>query len=96
VPWAVLVVIDLATLQTIPPAVTSLDKLSFPRTTAQIDIRSWDIPLPNQISDTHSLQATSEGVYLTAKLMSMRGRRMENTVASGWVPNEYGEYLTSA
>ncbi|KAI5449261.1 hypothetical protein NCC49_005177 [Naganishia albida] len=89
VPWAVLVVIDLTTLQIIPPAITSLDTLNFPRASAQIDIRSWDIPLPNQMSDTHSLQATTEGVYLTAKLTSMRGRHVEDAVASGWVPEFY-------
>lgn len=93
VPWAVLVVIDLTTLQIIPPAITSLDTLNFPRASAQIDIRSWDIPLPNQMSDTHSLQATTEGVYLTAKLTSMRGRHVEDAVASGWVPEFYRELL---
>lgn len=91
-PWSILIVIDLATLKAISSDNAFLGRPAAERITGQIDIRSWDIPLPNEISSTHSLQATSEGVYMPVKIVPMRRRpRDEDVGASGWAPADYRE-----
>lgn len=81
-PWAILIVIDLASLKT----------NSARENSAEIDIRSWDIPLPIQISSTHSLQATSEGVYMPVSVVPLRYDPAREEEA-GWVPLNYREQI---
>ncbi|KAJ9093043.1 hypothetical protein QFC21_006534 [Naganishia friedmannii] len=70
-PWAMLIAIDLTTLQrsTSLPVATNGDSLGSV-ITGQIDFRSWDIPEPSHLAHTHSLQATSEGVYMPVRIVS--------------------------
>lgn len=84
-PWAILVTIDLASLK-------SRRAGPFPED-SEVDIRSWDIPLPLQMSSTHSLQATSEGVYMTIEVVPLDGNPQRSAVSAGWVPSDYREHL---
>ncbi|GHJ89015.1 hypothetical protein NliqN6_5417 [Naganishia liquefaciens] len=80
-PWAILVTIDLASLRS--------HSANSPQKSAEIDIRSWDIPLPLQMSSTHSLQATSEGVYMTIEAVPLQDEPMLAEMSAGWVPPNY-------
>jgi hypothetical protein len=61
------------------------------RKSAELDIRTWDIPLPTEISATHSLQATSEGVYMPVQVVPLAGDPEQIHVDEGWVPPDYRE-----
>lgn len=88
-----LLAIDLDSLRrTSPPDMASNNNLQSSVITGEIDLRSWNIPEPSHLASTHSLQATSEGVYMPVRIVPSMEHHPDNEfyVADMWRPPNYG------
>ncbi|KAJ9112091.1 hypothetical protein QFC22_006391 [Naganishia vaughanmartiniae] len=92
-PWANLIAIDLSMLRSRSPSETATDgKSQDSIITGEIDVRSWNIPEPSHLASTHSLQVTSEGVYMPVRIEPSAEHHPDDEfyVDDVWRPPNYG------